>query len=59
MAIKKRLGVSNLDALVEERLKTLNPHEVKIPILAKVKSFIDKALLEEKRTLYEQYVFWI
>lgn len=52
MAIKKRPGVSNLDALVEERLKMLNPHEVQIPILAKVKSFIDKALLEEKRTLY-------
>ncbi len=52
MAIKKRPGVSNLETLVEERLKKLNPHEVKIPILADVKAFIDEALINEKRTLY-------
>lgn len=52
MAIIKRPGISTLESLVENRLKLLNPREIKIPILSEVKAFIDKALLEEKRTMY-------
>lgn len=52
MAITKRPGITNLEALVADRLKTIMPEDVEIPIMAEVKSFIDNALNIEKRPLY-------
>lgn len=44
--------VESLDSLIEERLKEIDPKISEIPMLRKVKAFIDEAVLKEKRTLY-------
>ena len=48
--IKRGSGI--LSEFIEERLNLINPCEVKISILSEIKTFIDEAIIKEKRPLF-------